>query len=284
MVINCQKDKTEIIHFSAAAEKQPLNLIPLGSNSIQFTPATKVLGVFIDNKVSFEDHSGKMTKKMCNRWRIITRFTNRTSGLNHQVIATLIKTTFLPILLYGGIVRMTTKNIRSIDGIWYEKLKRSVGAIHNVNQSIAEDITGLPPLAIWNKMNSIKHYLKTFQQSGASKKGVYINYITTKLSGCSGSTIAKDLKDVVRFLEWKRTERPESFTEIEHSLMEEQKSILSQLVWLSSNCYSYDRSLIAKYSELLWQESINNTLSLRKKRTCHRCRANPYQFHLTSHD
>ena len=92
-----------------------------------------------------------------------------------------------------------------------------------------------------------------------------MDYITTKLSGCSGSTIAKNLKDVVCSLEWKSTERPECFTEIEHSLMEEQKSNLNRLVCLSSNCYSYDRSLIAKYSEILWQESINNTLSLQGK-------------------
>ena len=92
-----------------------------------------------------------------------------------------------------------------------------------------------------------------------------MDYITKKLSGCPGSTIAKDLKDVVRFLDWKRTERPECFTEIEHSLMEEQKRNLSRLVYLSSNCYSYDRSLTAKYSEILWQESINNTLSLEGK-------------------
>ena len=266
MVINCQKDKTELIHFSPAAkQQQQLYPIPLGSNSIQFTSATKVLGVCIDNKLYFEDHSCKMAKKMCNRWRMITRLTNRTNGLNHQVIVKLVTTTFLSILLYGGIVWMTTKNIRSINGIWYEMLKRSIGAIYSVNQSIAEVITGLPPLSIWSKMNSIKHYLKTFQQSGVSKNDVYMDYITKKLSGCPGSTIAKDLKDVVRFLEWKRTERPECFTEIEHSLMEEQKRNLSRLVYLSSNCYSYDRSLIAKYSEILWQESINNTLSLEGK-------------------
>ena len=195
MVINCQKDKTELIHFSPAAkQQQQLYPIPLGSNSIQFTSATKVLGVCIDNKLSFEDHSCKMAKKMCNRWRMITRLTSRTNGLNHQVIVKLITTTFLPILLYGGIVWMTTKNIRSINGIWYEMLKRSIGAIYNVNQSIAEVITGLPPLSIWNKLNSIKHYLKTFQQSGVSKNDVYMDYITKKLSGCPGSTIAKDLK------------------------------------------------------------------------------------------
>ena len=263
MVINCQNDKTELIHFSPAAkQQQQLYPIPLGSNSIQFNSATKILVVCIDNKLSFEDHSCKMAKKMCNRWRMITRLTSRTVGLNHQVIVKLITTTFLPILLYGGIVWITTKNIRSINGIWYEMLKRSIGAIYNVNQSIAEVITGLPPLSIWNKMNFIKHYLKTFQQSGVSKNDVYMDYITKKLSHCPGSTIAKDLKDVVCFLDWKRTERPECFTEIEHSLMEEQKRNLNRLVYLSSNCYSYDRSLTANNSEILWQESINNTLSL----------------------
>ena len=186
MVINCQNDKTDVIHFSPAAkQQQPLNPKPLVSNSLQFTSATKVLGVCIDNKLSFEDHSCKMAKKMCNRWRMITRLTNRTNGLNHQVIVKLIKTMFLPILLYGGIVCMTKKNMRSKNGIFYEMLKRSIGAVYNVNQSIAEVITGLPPLSIWNNMNSIKHYLKTFQQSGVSKNDVYMDYITKKLSDLS---------------------------------------------------------------------------------------------------
>ena len=78
-------------------------------------------------------------------------------------------------------------------------------------------------------------------------------------------TIAEDSEDVVRFLEWKRPERPECFTEIEHSLMGEQNSSMSRLVCLSSNCYSYDSRLIAKYSEILWQESINNILLLQGK-------------------
>ena len=117
------------------------------------------------------------------------------------------------------IMWMTTKNIRSMNDIWYEVFKRSIGASYNVNQSIAEVITGLPPLAIWNKMNSIKHYLKTFQQSGVSNNDLYLDYITTNLRGCSRSRIAKDLNDVVRFLEWKRTERWECSTEIENSLM-----------------------------------------------------------------
>ena len=108
--------------------------------------------------------------------------------------------------LWGYI--MSDNQEHSVDK-WY--LVQNVEAIHwaiyKVNQSIAEVITGLPPLS----MSSIKHYLKTFQQSGVSKNDVYMDYITKKLSGCPGSTIAKDLKDVVRFLEWKRTERPEFF-------------------------------------------------------------------------
>ena len=75
--------------FSLAAKQQLLNPAPLGSNIIQFTSATKVLGGCIDNKISFEDHSVKLAKKMCNRLRMISRFTNRTNGLNHQVIVKL---------------------------------------------------------------------------------------------------------------------------------------------------------------------------------------------------
>ena len=80
----------------------------------------------------------------------------------------------------------------------------------NISRAISDflslqKITGLPPLSIWSEMNSIKHYLKTFQESEVSKNDVYVDYITTKMSGCSRSTIANDLKDVVRFLEKNRT-------------------------------------------------------------------------------
>ena len=59
--------------------------------SIQFTSATKVLGVCIDKKLSFDDHKGKLLKKMCNRLGMITKFTDRTNGLNHQVIQNALK-------------------------------------------------------------------------------------------------------------------------------------------------------------------------------------------------
>ena len=60
---------------------------------------------------------------------------------------------------------MTTKNNRSINRFWYEMLERSIGAIYSVSQSVANVITGLPPLSICNNKNSIEHYVKTFQQS-----------------------------------------------------------------------------------------------------------------------
>ena len=80
-------------------------------------------------------------------------------------------------------------------------LKRSIEAVNNVNQPIAEVISSLPRLLIWNKMNSIRHYLETFQHLGVSKNDVYIDYLNTELRGCSGSIIAEELKHVGHFLE-----------------------------------------------------------------------------------
>ena len=50
--------------FFTGCKNQPLNPIPLGSKRIQFTSATNNLGIFIDNKLSFEDHGDKMATKM----------------------------------------------------------------------------------------------------------------------------------------------------------------------------------------------------------------------------
>ena len=115
MVIDCQKDETELIHFSPAAKQRPLNPKPLGRNSIQLTSATKSLGVCIDIKLSFEDHGGKMANKMCKRWRMITRFTNRTNELNHQVIVKLIKTTDSPLWGYDHVDHVDDHQEHSVD-------------------------------------------------------------------------------------------------------------------------------------------------------------------------
>ena len=149
---------------------------------------------------------------------------------------------------------------------WYlvRIVEAIIGAIYNVNQSIAEVITGLPPLSIWNKMNSIKHYLKTFQHSLVSKRrqhGLQNHEIewmfrinNRKRFEKRGSLPGVE-KDQTRGVFYRNRTQPNG----------EKKSNLSQLDCLSSKCFSYDRSQIAKYSVILWQESMNKALSLEGK-------------------
>ena len=66
MVINCQPDKTEYIGFSTAERDAKLlpESLPMEGKIIKKVKHTKVLGVIIDERLSFQKHSNMVCKKL----------------------------------------------------------------------------------------------------------------------------------------------------------------------------------------------------------------------------
>ena len=66
MVINCQKNKTEMVCFSTAENNS--DLVPekfkIGDKEIGLVSETKVLGLIIDSKLSYKPHSQLVLKKI----------------------------------------------------------------------------------------------------------------------------------------------------------------------------------------------------------------------------
>ena len=56
MVINCQKNKTEIICFNSPKCKPPQSF-KLGEDEIHTVTSSKVLGVILDKDLNYEEHS-----------------------------------------------------------------------------------------------------------------------------------------------------------------------------------------------------------------------------------
>jgi hypothetical protein len=91
MVVNCNVNKTEIICFSC----QDISAIPesfeLCGNRICLTDSSKVLGITLDRKLSFKQHTQDVYNKLIYRWVCISRYTNRNWGLNQKVLVRLTK-------------------------------------------------------------------------------------------------------------------------------------------------------------------------------------------------
>ena len=260
MVINCQPNKTEVVCFGTAENDETLipKVFTLGDQTIKLVQQTKVLGIIIDNKLLFIEHSKEMYRKLTTRWNMIRLYCNRNWGFTQKVLVQLIRTLFVSCLMYGSHIWMTPQNMKEINSLYYKLLKTTVGPVFNIKRSIAEIILGLPPLAIQNKINMIKHYLK-----------IIINDIQDDPLRLSIQTAAAQnphpdiqfsLRAVFKFLKWKIQIKPGDFTTMDVDIINQNN--FAKFNDLSQKCCNYTKTQITQYTELLWEESIRNEFQL----------------------
>ena len=255
MVINCQPNKTEIITFSTAENN--CHQIPekfyIGKKEVKVVGETKVLGLTIDNKLSYKPHSALVLKKLNFKWHQISTYCNRNTGLNQRVMVSLIRTLFISCLCYAGHLWMKKQNLQEINKLWYKILKTTIGAVFNISLSTAEMILGLPPILIQNKINRIKHYLKLCMNKAPGDR--LIDYISLgNLEKPQELKLA--IKEVVKFLEWKILYYPEQFNETDSDIINTRKR--EEFFQLSDKSCSYNKSIMDKYTELLWSDAVRN--------------------------
>ena len=162
MVINCNPNKSEVVCFNTV-EKNP-DLVPkvfkIGNKVIRRVSHTKVLGLIIDENLTFMEHSKEVNRRLIAKWAMICKYCNRNWGFSQRVIVQLLKTLFLSSLFYAGNIWINPKSIKQINSLWYKIIKATVGAVFNIKLSLGELILGLPPLETLNQIHQIKHYLK----------------------------------------------------------------------------------------------------------------------------
>ena len=85
MVINCQKNKTEIICFNSPECKPPQSF-KLGEDEIHTVTSSKVLGVILDKDLNYEEHSKSVHKNLLYKWISTCKYSNRNWGFNQKVL------------------------------------------------------------------------------------------------------------------------------------------------------------------------------------------------------
>ena len=257
MKINCLPNKTEVMCFGTAENDR--SLIPqefkLGSQKIKLVKNTKVLGITIDEELTFTQHSQDVYKKLITRWNLIQIYCNRNWGFTQKVMVELTRTLFLSCLFYGSHLWINQKNMKDINSLYYKILKSTVGAVFNVRQSIAEIILGLPPINIQNKVNQIKHYLKIISNEVPEDPLLKTIQIITSSNSVPGE-IHSLFRSVFKFLKWKVQINPEQFSQDDRVIIQQSDSAKFHL--LSPGCGLYTKDMMKKYTELLWSASIEN--------------------------
>ena len=134
--------------------------MPFGHKKINRVDETYVLGLCLDQQLNFIHHSNRVYSKLLYRWTSILKYGNYQWGLNQRVMHNLTKVLFLPTLMYGGMLWLNCQTLSHIKNLGYKVIKTSIGATFNVKTEICEIILGLPPLELFNEVNTIKHFMK----------------------------------------------------------------------------------------------------------------------------
>ena len=258
MVINCLPNKTEVICFGTAEKNK--NLIPnefkLGDKKIKLVTNTKVLGVILDEDLSFIEQSKDVYKRLTTRWNTIQMYCNRNWGFSQKVMVELIRTLFLSCLFYGSHIWINKKNMKEINSLYYKMIKSAIGAVFNVRQSIIEVILGIAPIHIQNQINQIKHYLKVNINQVPEDR--LKDAIREAVSSSTNSRIGlhNALRSVYKFLKWKMQLKPDQFREEDMEIVN-QNDITKYHLLSNSSC-KYSKNLINKYTEKMWSDSLKN--------------------------
>lgn len=263
MKINCDKNKTEVICFNT--NEGDLSLIPetfdLGGKNISRVTETKVLGLIIDQKLTYQSHCQSIIKTLQGRWASLCKYSNKYWGFNIKVMVYLIKTLFISKMSYAGHIWITNDNLKDLNQLWYHILKSIIGAVLNISQRTAELILGLPPLQIQTQVNCIKHFLKIINTP--VPQDVYKEFLITvyEPERKSPHLLHCKIKDTWCFLKWKLQNYTDKFNEEDKIIINSNN--YSSMFNLSRSSCSYTQGMIKKYTEtVLWSNYIKNQLQI----------------------
>ena len=217
MVINCQKNKTEYIKFGTAGKDTDTipETMKLGEKDIRRVTETKVLGLIVDDKLSYSAQCQTVLNRLLGKWAMVCKYANNHWGFKLNVIRQITTSLILSILHYAGLIWLSNINIAEIESLWYKIVKASTGAVFNVRKSIAEVIIGIPPISIQKKINKIKHYLKLNLNPAPQDK------VRDLIAECFYNQENKripveltlSLNETFKFLNWKCEFYPKQFTQ-----------------------------------------------------------------------
>ena len=175
LIVNCEKDKTEclIIEPSVANTNIAFANLSITGKSISFATSTKVLGLQLDNQLSFEAHANMKIKQCWFTWYKITRNTNRLWGLNVSSLVILFKTIVLSKLLYAAPVWLHSDNHLKFKSFFSRACLKISGSTHYASQDLLFLFMGLEPLEILYNVLCTKFILKALNSDINMKSLIY---------------------------------------------------------------------------------------------------------------
>ena len=138
---------------------QGLPNLKINDKNINYVKSTTVLGLLIDDDLTFKKHADKKLQQCWHTWYKITKNSTRLYGLNISSLVILFKTVVLTKLLYAAPVWFKD-NIQRFKKFFSRVCLKISGATHHPSQHTVLLAAGLEPLTVHCDVITTKFILK----------------------------------------------------------------------------------------------------------------------------
>ena len=160
LVINCSKNKTEaVIVRSRDSASTVLGNLTISGKEIQYVKKSKVLGVIVDEEMSFKTHAQAVLKSCWFEWHRLSSLTTRKRGLNCSTLTILFKTAVLTKLLYSAPVWLYG-NEEIFKAFLAKVLFKISGSQFYSSNAVLEVLFGIAPISLTLEIMTVKFLLK----------------------------------------------------------------------------------------------------------------------------
>ena len=253
LAINCDQNKTEIIilrtNKSGHVDRSVVPPVYIGDKKLSYVAKSKVLGVTIDDDLSFVQHANLTLRNCWYAWYKISDNTTRKRGFNTATLVLLFKTVILTKLLYAAPVWLYKRMDTFKDFLARSSLKM-IGSQFYPPKQLTNVLTGIPPLQLILKILIVKFILKSLSQGDSSSARII------QIEETPNHEYFSQVYDTKLFLLWMFKNRKRTAdTPCPTSLRE------LSLAEVDSACLFYSDKLIKTYQCELWDDMLKNDMA-----------------------
>lgn len=179
LVLNTQKTKFMVFSKARAQLLDNCGILSLDGKSIERVSSYKYLGIWIDDKLSFNEHITALVKKL--KVKLGFYYRNK-SCFTFSARKKLVEATFLPVIDYGDILYMHAafSILRHVDSVYHASLRFITNTKSLTHHCILYDLVGWTSLKIRRQQHWYIFIYKAIL-------GKFPLYLCNLLSVCSGT-------------------------------------------------------------------------------------------------
>ena len=156
-------DKTEmmIISFDGKDVDEPVRIY-MGEKLLKVVKTKKVLGITLDNKLSFKDHIQEKTKSGFGALRSLDSFVQGHRGCSQSVYMRLYRSLVLPVVEYGAPVWVSavTEGCKEFGKIQRSAMLKASGCLNSTSSEALEILTNTVPMDLQLKLRQAQEVIR----------------------------------------------------------------------------------------------------------------------------